>query len=97
MYAEPNSEDVAFVGCPHGRNWHVVHQGSQVRLEFADGQRVMVSRHEWCDAVIEFSNAIEAFYAGSEPKLPTDAVDAAGFAAFRDEWRRRLHAARPTA
>lgn len=93
MYAETNSEDVAIVGCPHGRNWRVVHEGSQVLLAFADGRRVTVSRPDWCDAVVEFSNAIEAFYDSSEPKRPTDAVDAAGFAAFRNEWRRRVHAA----
>ncbi len=94
MYAEANSEDVTIVGCPHGRNWRVVHEESSVHLEFDGGVRVTVSRADWREAVVRFADAVQKFYATSEPKEPTDQVDAAGFAAFQKERKRRVDAAR---
>jgi hypothetical protein len=94
MYAETNSEDVTIVGCPHGRNWRVVHEESSVVLDFDGGLRVTVPRADWRDAVVHFADAVQEFYATSEPKAPMDQVDATGFAAFQKEWKRRVDAAR---
>lgn len=94
MYVDSESADVAIIGCPHGRDWRVVHAGDQVVLGFVDRGEYRVSADVWRNAVLRFSDAIENFYAASEPKRPMDLVDAAGFEAFLKEWRRRVEAAR---
>jgi hypothetical protein len=93
MYAQTDSDDVAIVGCPNGRDWEVVHHGTEVRLRFDDETEVVVSRNEWREGVVAFSQVIRTFYERNATKKPADDTDAAGFAAFRAEWSRRLQAA----
>lgn len=97
MYVDPDSADVVIIGCPHGRDWRVVHTGNLVLLGFADGREFEVPVGAWREAVLRFSDTIEKFYAASEPKEPSDADDAAGFEAFLKEWRRRVDGARHAA
>jgi hypothetical protein len=97
MYVDSESPDVVIVGCPHGRNWCVVHAGDQVVLGFDDGRQYRVPVEGWRNGVLEFSDAIEQFYSASEPKEPSDADAAAGFEAFLSEWKRRIGTARHAA
>jgi hypothetical protein len=92
MIAEENTEDVVIIGCPHGRDWSVIHQGDRVVLNFDDESTVILPWSEWRDAVAEFSRPIEIFYEKSAPKIPGE-DDVPGFTAFRAEWKRRIRAA----
>jgi hypothetical protein len=97
MYVDSDPANVVIIGCPHGRDWRVVHTGEQVVLGLVDQREYAVPARAWRDAVMRFSDAIENYYAASEPKEPLDANDAAGFEAFLNEWRRRSEAARHAA
>ena len=92
MYAEPESQNILIVGCPNGRDWAVLHREESVVLMLEGGRQLKVSRSDWRDAVLAFSDAVEGFYAGSADKQPAD-EEAAGFTAFRAEWKRRREAA----
>lgn len=93
MYAQVDSDEVTMVGCPHGRDWLVVHEASQVILEFDPDRKLSLSWREWRDAVVQFASALDKFYEDNAPKKPANRVDAEGFAAFRGEWERRMQAA----
>ncbi|HEU4401822.1 MAG TPA: hypothetical protein VFT43_06925 [Candidatus Polarisedimenticolia bacterium] len=95
MFVQPGRDEVWIPGCANGRDWQVLHGEGKVSLVFEGGRQVSVSQAEWRAAVLEFSEAVEGFYAGNARKQPFDAYDAAGFEAFRAEWARRRDAARP--
>lgn len=83
---------VVIIGCPYGVDWEVQHRGDAVSLRTQHGHEVTVPFVEWRAAVVSFADAVEAFYAASAPKQFHDDVDAAGYAAFWAEFRRRLDA-----
>jgi hypothetical protein len=89
MYAEDDGADVAIVGCPSGIDWQVTHEGANVRLRTLDGEEEIVTLEEWRRIVLEFADAVAAFYAASAPKQFSHPYDEQGFAAFQAEWARR--------
>ncbi|MEM1205814.1 MAG: hypothetical protein AAGN66_21470 [Acidobacteriota bacterium] len=94
LYEGPTPDaDVVIVGCSSGVDWQVVHGEGAVTLRNAGGAEAQVSLASWGDAVCAFSDRVEAFYKSSSPKVPDDDVEAAGFEAFRREWRRRRDSA----
>lgn len=94
MFADQSSLDVLIIGCPYGVDWEVRRQGGAVNLKTQLGAEVTVPFDEWRRAVVDLADAVEAFYASSEPKRPHDDDQAAGYAAFWAEFRRRRDAAR---
>lgn len=85
--------NVDCAGVGGGANWWIRHHGSQVELEFADGPPVVVSTEAWCQAIVGYADAIEAFYGASPPKAPADEDDRAWYPLFWAEWHRRRGAA----
>ncbi len=92
MYTQDGSADVLIVECNNGVDWEVRHQDGVVELRFENGTEVTVSTREWRGAVLEFADAIAAFYDASAAKQPADELEAEGFEAFRVEWARRREA-----
>lgn len=97
MYVQEGSDQVLIPGCPNGRDWEVRHRGDEVDLTFEKESQVHVSKVEWRTAVLHFSDAVEEFYAGSEPKRPSGPDEVAGYNAFRAEWLHRARHARGAA
>jgi hypothetical protein len=92
MFVENGSDDVLILGCPQGVNWDVIHQSGQVLLRTTQGTEERLRRHEWQQAVLAFADAVEHFYAHSLPKVPADTDEAAAYAVFLAEWKRRRQA-----
>src|SRR5262249_9530414 len=94
MYVQDASDDVVIVGCPRGRDWQVQHRAEKVVLVFEGERQVSIPEADWREAVLGFSDAVEAFYASCAEKQHLDPDEAAGYKAFRAEWRRRKDEAR---
>ena len=95
MYALNDGADVDIGGCNTWIDWEVIHEGANVRLRTSEGEEEIVPLAEWRRTVLEFADAVAAFYAASAPKQPSDETDAQGFAAFQAEWARRRGRGRP--
>lgn len=78
---------VNVVGCGHGEDWQIVHDGDRVKLNFYGGPSVQISAKEWRDAVLKFSSDVRSFYF-KEHKRPGDG-DHEWFAIFTSEWDER--------
>jgi hypothetical protein len=79
-------------GCPNGRDFAVRHRDRSVLVGLDAGTEIRVAPRVWRAAVLRFSDAIEAFYACSPARQPSD-DDAEGYRAFRKEWHERRIAA----
>ena len=93
MY-DTGEDDVVICGCQNGSDVFVKHRkGNETQLQSPDGRTFSVSSSDWRNAVITFSDTVQAFYDQSLPKTPGDSTDSAGFAKLLAEWnRRRQHA-----
>ena len=93
MYVDTATSEVQNMGCPHGSDWEVLHESEGVRLRMPAGPDLCVTDSDWCRAVTEFADRIEAFYDHSAPKLPQDDMDLQWYPLFWAEWHRRRSAA----
>ena len=87
MFDVEGQDDVLILGCNSGVDLEVVRNGNEFLLTAADGRQHRVTAADWTRAVCEFSDAVQAFYAGASPKEPADDID--GFQKFLSEWSRR--------
>jgi hypothetical protein len=93
MYSQTDSDDVLIMGCSNGVTWEVQHQHDHVLVRTAEGAEERLTAQHWQQTVLAFADAVAQFYAVSLPKVPADAYEAAGYAAFQAEWQRRRQAA----
>jgi hypothetical protein len=93
MWIDENTGQVENMGCDQGVNWWVTTQDGQVELVL-ETDRIRVGQDEWTEAICKFADAVDAFYAESEQKMPADKDDAKWFLAFRAEWKARRESAR---
>jgi hypothetical protein len=84
MFDVDGHDDVLILGCNSGVDLEVVQIGDEFLLTAPDGRQHRVAVVDWTRAVCEFSDAVQAFYAGASPKEPADDVD--GFQKFLSEW-----------
>jgi hypothetical protein len=68
-------------------DWDVTHAGPLVTLS-TDASSVTIPRQQWVAAVVGFSDAVEACYRESAPKLLGEET-ADGFRPFWREWQER--------
>ncbi len=92
-YADAKLENVLIYGCPNGIDWSIRHDGDNVVLELKDGTTEVVSISDYTAEVFRFADVIEDFYSKSSPKImPEEEIEANGYKAFWNEWRRRREA-----
>ncbi len=89
MYDVEGNEDVEIIGCPAGINFQIIHTEADTQIMMGDKAPIAVSRDDWRSAVIGFSEAVQAFYTASSPKMPFDDWEKEGFDKFMAEWQRR--------
>lgn len=89
MFDVVGQDDVLILGCNLGVDFEVVQVGAAYSLTAADGRRHRIAASDWRRAVCEFSDAVQAFYAASSPKQPSDDADRKGFQKFLSEWSQR--------
>lgn len=88
--SDEDNEEVIILGCAHGIDWTVMHEGEYVRLITESGNEVKILLDEYREEVFRFADKVEAFYKASLPKkVPEDEFDKNGFIAFWNEWNRR--------
>jgi hypothetical protein len=92
IFEVEGQDDVLIVGCNSGIDFEVVQIGDEVHLTAADGTEHRVAMSDWRSAVCKFSDAVQAFYAGSSPKQPEDEFERRSFQKFMAEWSRRRSA-----
>jgi len=88
MFDNEEQDDVLIIGCNRGMDFEVVRDGDDVVLT-GDRRTHRIAASEWRKAVCDFSDAVQAFYAASSPKKPSDVDDANGYQKFVSEWARR--------
>jgi hypothetical protein len=85
---------VVVYGCNAGIDIDVTHTAGTVHLRGQDGTEATVTATEWRDAVVEFVDAVQAFYDASPPREPfDDDFEDEGWRTFWNEWRERRAAA----
>lgn len=89
IFAVEGQEDVTITGCNSGIDFEVVHVEKDVVLTATDGREHRITATDWKKAVCEFSDAVQAFYAASSQKEPSDEFDQQSFQKFLSEWSRR--------
>ena len=83
IFEVEGQDDVLIVGCNSGIDFEVVQDGDDVLLTSEAGRQHRVSALDWRAAVCGFSDAVQAFYASSSPKLPADEFEQRSFQKFR--------------
>ncbi len=90
LVADEAGENVEIIGCDHGEDWTVLHDGDNVRLITPSGCETVVPIGEYRGEVFRFADKVADFYRSCSPKRePGDEFDRRGWAAFRREWHRR--------
>lgn len=89
MHYDDTTGELRNMGCAAGMNWWVHHDGQTVMLDLRDVAPVRVSRGDWAQAVADFADAVDGFYAAAAPKEPLDEYESQWYHALRGEWRRR--------
>ena len=90
MIPDAGLNNVKIVGCDHGIDWSVLHEGERVRLVLEDGYEASVPLAAYRAEVCRFADEIEAFYEACSPKqMPEDKFEQDGYTAFWNEWHRR--------
>lgn len=73
-----------------GKNWWVIHEGSEVRLITESNLESVIPFEEYKKEVLVFVDQVEAFYKSSKPKtLPSDDYDKVGYLKLWNEWELR--------
>ena len=97
MIPDAGLKNVKIVGCDHGIDWSVLHEGEQVRLILEDGYEEVVPLAAYRAEVCRFADEIESFYSSCTPKrIPKDKFERDGYTAFWNEWHRRRNQATGT-
>ena len=86
-------EEVVICGCPNGIDFEIRHGNQEITLSLDDDRQLTVTREEWEQAVLGFSDQILRFYDNSAQKDPGDEESKKGFKAMMAEWH-RLHSKR---
>jgi hypothetical protein len=89
IYEVEGQDNVLITGCNSGIDFDVLPAGDEVLVRTEHGLEYRVSAFEWKRAVCGFSDAVEAFYAGSSPKQAADDFERRSFSKFKAEWSRR--------
>ncbi len=82
----PNEDrEVHITGCPNGIDFSIIHMESDIELKF-EAKTFRISKNEWCNTVIEFSDKVQKFYRSSQSKILDDDFEREGFEQMMNEW-----------
>ncbi len=79
---------VTITGCPHGFDWTIIHEASNVRHIADTGEQAIIPLNDYKNLIFAFADQVETFYRHSKPKkLPADEFDLKGYRSFWNEWK----------